>query len=319
MRLGPILPADAERLLGLDWSGTGRDPAGFFIDVDEQPLRGPPSEAGWVELRREGGACQFLRPDNLCEVHARFGEAAKPVMCRVFPLEFRATQAGLVVGVRLGECVSAEQAGDGSPLDGQRDALRALHREGGMVSLGPPLLWLVDGALVTLTQLESLEERVLTEPALEPGGLALALRLLDAVEARAQAAPLPEVPPSSFAALFAEVRVMPGMSLALAHGAGLSAGALALEEQIVRSSVFAKDSALHPEIASGAALLVVHARLSRARARAVAASRGLAEIPAALLNHSWKEVASQGVRERLAELKIAPRAAARSLEERRLV
>ena len=64
---------------------------------------------------------------------------------------------------------------------------------------------------------------------------------------------------------------------------------------------------------------MVHARLSRARARAVAASQGLAEIPAALLNHSWKEAASLGVRARLAELKIAPRAAARSLEERRLV
>ena len=33
-----------------------------------------------------GGACVFLDRSQRCRIHAKFGEAAKPLACRLFPL-----------------------------------------------------------------------------------------------------------------------------------------------------------------------------------------------------------------------------------------
>src|SRR5215468_9697835 len=87
LKLGPLLPADMERLRKADWSGTGHDPSRFFVDADDQPL----GETSEPFLRRDENGCQFLQKDNLCEVHARFGALTKPLMCRLFPYTFRAT------------------------------------------------------------------------------------------------------------------------------------------------------------------------------------------------------------------------------------
>ena len=32
------------------------------------------------------GACVFLDPAGRCRIHAKFGEAAKPLACRLYPL-----------------------------------------------------------------------------------------------------------------------------------------------------------------------------------------------------------------------------------------
>jgi Fe-S-cluster containining protein len=316
MRLGSILPADAERLLSLAWVGTGHDPSRFFLGADEQPLEGPPGQAAWIELRRVDGACQFLRPDNLCEVHARFGEGAKPAMCRLFPFEFRATEAGLLAGVRLGECVSAEQAGAGAPLAGQEETLLSLHREVAEVALVPPLLWALPGALLRLAEVEALEQRALGGTARAPGGLALALALLDALEARALSPALPAPAPEVLAPLLEAARgdtAAAPQRLPLASAAPrLGSQALALEERIVRASVFAKDAALCADLASGVGLLVVHARLARERACARAAALGLSEVTGALLNDCWKKVAALAPRAWLADHQVSPRAAARA-------
>ena len=68
--------------------------------------------AVWI---RDGGRCQFLREDNLCEVHARFGAMTKPLMCRMFPYVFRATPRAVTVGMRLDECVSARACWNAAP------------------------------------------------------------------------------------------------------------------------------------------------------------------------------------------------------------
>lgn len=54
-------------------------------------------------LRTRGGSCVFQRPDGLCGVHAVFGYAEKPRMCRVFPLQDVPTVFGLRIYDR-GEC-----------------------------------------------------------------------------------------------------------------------------------------------------------------------------------------------------------------------
>jgi lysine-N-methylase len=34
---------------------------------------------------RDDGSCIFLGPDNRCRIHSKFGEAAKPMACRIYP------------------------------------------------------------------------------------------------------------------------------------------------------------------------------------------------------------------------------------------
>ena len=48
-----------------------------------------------------GGACAFLRDDGLCAVHKEFGEAAKPLACRVYPYALHPAKSGVTVSLRF--------------------------------------------------------------------------------------------------------------------------------------------------------------------------------------------------------------------------
>jgi Fe-S-cluster containining protein len=51
------------------------------------------------KLRLDGGACVFLGADGLCGVHREAGFAAKPTVCRQYPLVALRTESGVRVGV----------------------------------------------------------------------------------------------------------------------------------------------------------------------------------------------------------------------------
>ncbi|MEW6278237.1 MAG: hypothetical protein AB1758_06425 [Candidatus Eremiobacterota bacterium] len=69
---------------------------------DENP------EGGSKLLARHEGHCVFLRPDNLCAVHAELGYDSKPVGCREFPFQIVNTPDGLHVGITF-YCTAAKQ------------------------------------------------------------------------------------------------------------------------------------------------------------------------------------------------------------------
>lgn len=50
---------------------------------------------------RSDGACVFLNDDGLCRIHDRFGEAAKPLACRVYPYAFHPKAGKLTVSLRF--------------------------------------------------------------------------------------------------------------------------------------------------------------------------------------------------------------------------
>lgn len=327
LNLGPLLPADVDRLLALDWNGKGHDPARFFVDRD-----GDPADEERVAgrrnlfLRRVGNGCQFLRPDNLCEVHARFGAAAKPYMCRAFPLQFRAGPAGVVVGMRLGECLEAERVSEGEPIGAREDELRALYRELVTVPVLPALVWLTDGgALASFAEYEELEARVLAAPVdgtmrgdAHRGGLALLLRALDAVEARGSG----KAPAPADAATLARLRAWSQaaheepsrLPLAGPPPAEEFAGeALPLEERICRLALAGKDAFQHGDLASGIALLAVECWLARFRALALAGAEGRALATGRDLNTAWKLETQLHVRSHLAEERISSRALAAAI------
>lgn len=73
---------------------------------------------------RPDGACVYLGPDLLCELHRKIGVQAKPRVCREFPFRFRKTPAGTYVGLSF-VCPSV-RAGKGRTLQEQRSELDAM-------------------------------------------------------------------------------------------------------------------------------------------------------------------------------------------------
>jgi lysine-N-methylase len=64
---------------------------GWEDDADLKDVAYFAKEGSWLSGRsyrlnhRANGACVFLGPDNRCRIHAKFGSAAKPLACRIYP------------------------------------------------------------------------------------------------------------------------------------------------------------------------------------------------------------------------------------------
>lgn len=84
-----------------------------------------PLGRGFVLNKTAEDACVFLDAENRCRIHSRFGEAAKPVACRIFPFSVRRTSASWQGSLRF-DCPS---------ITGNRGALIEENRSwlGGLV------------------------------------------------------------------------------------------------------------------------------------------------------------------------------------------
>jgi lysine-N-methylase len=77
---------------------------------------------------QDDGACVFLDKKGLCRIHAKFGEPAKPLACRVYPYAVHpAGQQQLTVSLRF-SCPSVVQ-NLGPAVASQRVELDQLSRE----------------------------------------------------------------------------------------------------------------------------------------------------------------------------------------------
>ncbi|MGO8671543.1 MAG: YkgJ family cysteine cluster protein [Capsulimonadaceae bacterium] len=73
---------------------------------------------------RPDGACVFLQEDNLCRIHARHGEPAKPLACRLYP--FRLIPLGDEVRVDVRFDCPATSGNLGRPIADHRKDLQKL-------------------------------------------------------------------------------------------------------------------------------------------------------------------------------------------------
>jgi Fe-S-cluster containining protein len=71
--------------------------------------------------KRPDGNCQFLSPDNRCQIHLQFAEQAKPAMCRLFPYTFTPTPAGVYASASFAS--TGVLFNSGRPLTEQRQHL----------------------------------------------------------------------------------------------------------------------------------------------------------------------------------------------------
>jgi lysine-N-methylase len=90
--------------------------------------------------KRADGACVFLEEDGLCRIHKELGFEAKPLICRMFPLQLIPHEKQAVLTLRRA-CPSAA-ADRGLELAEQLADAQAYAQEGDLVSQGcaPPLV-----------------------------------------------------------------------------------------------------------------------------------------------------------------------------------
>jgi lysine-N-methylase len=81
----------------------------------------------WVLNKRPDGACVFLDEKNLCRIHAKFGESAKPLACRVFPFSLRPAEGGWQASLRF-DCPSVTSS-RGEPIRQHAAFLKDLASE----------------------------------------------------------------------------------------------------------------------------------------------------------------------------------------------
>ncbi len=99
-------PGELPRLEALDWTGVVPELAGI--------APGDARSGRMALARRSDGACIYLGPDNQCRIHEAFGEAEKPLLCRIYPFGF--FPVGARVGVDVSFACRAVSEDRGEPL-----------------------------------------------------------------------------------------------------------------------------------------------------------------------------------------------------------
>lgn len=132
---GSIVPLSADDLAKLDAQKWHEHPdfRGTSVTVSESWLGREQRLA-----HRPDGSCVFLLPDGLCRIHKELGFDAKPLVCRMFPLQVVPRDGVAIVTIRRA-CPSAA-ADKGRPVAEQLDFAKKLARERGLAdeSADPP-------------------------------------------------------------------------------------------------------------------------------------------------------------------------------------
>lgn len=122
-----VSDAERERIAGQGWQNDP-DLKGAELFVWEKHVK------GYRLAHREDERCVFLGPDNRCRIHAKFGSAAKPMACRIYPFVMVPAGDHWRVGLRFA-CPTAaanvgrpmaEQAGDAREYAGLLEADKEL-------------------------------------------------------------------------------------------------------------------------------------------------------------------------------------------------
>lgn len=94
------------------------------IPADQPLFREEKGSFGRTRTRlahQPDGACVFLDDNGLCRIHGKFGEAAKPLACRIYPYAFHPLGAHVAVGLRF-SCPSVAR-NLGRPVPSQKKEL----------------------------------------------------------------------------------------------------------------------------------------------------------------------------------------------------
>ena len=116
-----ITDDERRRIEQQNWAGDDTLPG-------DRPLvewhAGPPWKKRYRLAHQADGACVFLDERGLCRIHAKFGEDAKPLACRIYPYAFHPSGKEVVVSLRF-SCPSVV-ANRGKALADNRHEIKRL-------------------------------------------------------------------------------------------------------------------------------------------------------------------------------------------------
>lgn len=119
-----ITAEEKERIDKQNWTPADGVPASTPIVVTTRSLFG---KKRYTLGHQPDGGCVFLDDKGLCRIHAKFGEPAKPLACRVYPYAIHPAGKSVVVSLRY-SCPSVV-ANKGRTLHEQKDELRRLAKD----------------------------------------------------------------------------------------------------------------------------------------------------------------------------------------------
>jgi lysine-N-methylase len=143
----PLKLVTAPSLQRYDCTGCGECCRGRFEIVITQEDRDRIESQGWTQddlgispkklftphgdgfklAHRADGSCIFLQDDNLCRIHAKHGEPAKPVACRLYPFQYVPLGNQVRVDIRF-DCI-ATATNHGRPITEHRADLLKLLKD----------------------------------------------------------------------------------------------------------------------------------------------------------------------------------------------
>lgn len=109
-----ITAAEKQRITDQGWTAADGVPNGGTI----------PFKYGARLAHQDDGACIFLNDDGLCKIHAKFGEEAKPLACRIYPYAFHPAGNRVTVSLRF-SCPSVVE-NKGRSVESNRDEIRSI-------------------------------------------------------------------------------------------------------------------------------------------------------------------------------------------------
>ncbi|MFO1021890.1 MAG: YkgJ family cysteine cluster protein [Planctomycetales bacterium] len=113
---------ERRRIESQNWIGQ----QGFEPGVKLFTPFGPPWNRRYRLAHRADGSCIFLDDKGLCRIHAKFGEPAKPLACRIYPYAFHPAGSKVTVSLRY-SCPSVV-ANLGKSLAENKAELQTLER-----------------------------------------------------------------------------------------------------------------------------------------------------------------------------------------------
>ncbi|OYW14624.1 MAG: hypothetical protein B7Z55_15560, partial [Planctomycetales bacterium 12-60-4] len=116
-----ITAAERQRIVDQQWTsddGVVKEPTVWFA--------GPAWNRRYRLAHRDDGGCVFLNEQGLCRIHAKFGEAAKPLACRVYPYALHPHGKSIAVSLRF-SCPSVI-ANKGRPVAQQTKDLKVIEQ-----------------------------------------------------------------------------------------------------------------------------------------------------------------------------------------------
>ncbi|TXT29579.1 MAG: hypothetical protein FD138_2400 [Planctomycetota bacterium] len=118
-----VTEEERQRILSQGWAANDGTPTG---DALFERHAGPPWAKHYRLAHQADGACVFLNEQGLCRIHAKFGEAAKPLACRIYPYAFHPAGKQVTVSLRF-SCPSVV-ANRGRSMKQNADEIKQLAR-----------------------------------------------------------------------------------------------------------------------------------------------------------------------------------------------